>query len=908
MTATVGLLSGPAAAQVGTFSDVLPWAFIPIHSSLLPDGKVMTFGAKPNDGQGGFDFDLWDPTKGTGPDSHLQLPNVLEVDSFCAGAVLRSDNSKLMIVGGNSNERVTEFGYKNARAGLTVMPSMTYPRYYATVTTLPSGQTLVTGGSPSYGNQTNASPISEVLTPGAGWRELPGTENSPMRRADMATSGNPFWYPHIYTTSADEVFVLAGRYSYYVDHTGDGSIRDVRPVTGNNWGATSTGVLYRPGLALQIGGGSYGNNTPDNVPGSDMASIFDLRPRIATSRDTRMRFKRHWPTAVVLPNGEVLVVGGAEGNNTLENVAYAAEIFNPDTEQWRVDASMQTPRLYHSTALLMKDGRVLVGGGGAPGPIAGRNAEVYTPAFLLDRTGKPAPRPSILAGPVRVALGQTFRVQADKTIRRMTFVKTGTVTHGWNTDQRFFEAAWTPAGDGYDVTFPDDAINATPGLYMLFAFDEAGVPSEGKYMRLPSPTGDDGTDIPSDTPTSPAPAGTLGGGTPQGPVGWARCASESQMCRFDGLRTVRFGANGTYATREATNEILCSTDTFGRDPVFGTLKFCEYQTAADPAPTPEPATPQPEPTPPAPQPSPQPDVPQPTAPASTAGWTRCASENETCRFEGVRQVRYGANGIYATRVMVSLAACNTATFGRDPVPGTIKVCDVESAGAPAPTPTQPAPQEETAGTWARCASENETCRFEGVRQVRYGAKGVFATRVMVNVAACDTATFGRDPVPGTIKACDVASADTPAPQQETAGTWARCASENEVCRFDGVRRVRYGIDGLFVTREMRNTAACNTATFGLDPAFGRIKICDVESAGAAAPTQPAPQRETAGTWARCATEGYMCAFDGVRKVRYGIDGRFVTRDLRKPAACKTATFGRDPAPGRIKVCEIQMAR
>ncbi len=62
-------------------------------------------------------------------------------------------------------------------------------------------------------------------------------------------------------------------------------------------------------------------------------------------------------TGTLLPNGEVLATGGAEGNNEARNVAYAAEIWNPGTGQWRTGASMKVPRLDHSAALLLPDGR-----------------------------------------------------------------------------------------------------------------------------------------------------------------------------------------------------------------------------------------------------------------------------------------------------------------------------------------------------------------------------------------------------------------------------------------------------------------------------------------------------------------------------------------------------------------------
>lgn len=553
VTATFAL---PAFAQIsarGQWGQVVPWPMMPIHMALLPDGKVMSFGATPQDGQGGFDFDIWDPTKGTGPDSHSTLPNIIDFNSFCVASILDSATGKLVLAGGNSNEKVARFGFKNAGAGLERAASMKYPRYYASLVTLPDGRMLVHGGSPAYGNQTNASAISEIYTPGQGWRELTGTADSPMRQGDQASTGNPFWYPHIYPIGNNEIFSIAGKYTYRINYSGNGSVSDVKPFNGTNYGATSSGLMYRPGLVMQIGGGSHGNNTNDGRAGSNVATIFDLRSRSnITTRDTRMAFKRHWPTSTVLPNGEVLVVGGSEGNNELQNVAYAAEIYNPDTDQWRTDTAMKVPRLYHSAVMLMKDGRVLAGGGGAPGPLVGRNAEIYTPGYLLDPSGNPAARPSITSGPSRVALGQTFRVTADKAIRRMTLVKTGAVTHGYNTDQRFFEASFAAVGgSAYDVVFPNDAINATPGLYMLFAFDAAGVPSIGKYVRLPSPIGDENYDAVADAPTSVAPDTTQPSTNNGGTSGTGGNGTAS------GGGTTTTPADGTAGTLIATHSNMC---------------------------------------------------------------------------------------------------------------------------------------------------------------------------------------------------------------------------------------------------------------------------------------------------------------------------------------------------------------
>ncbi|MBB3999261.1 RICIN domain-containing protein [Aureimonas pseudogalii] len=728
-----------SAASAGSFEGPFEWNFIPIHAALLPDGKIMTFGATPTNGQGGFDFDIWDPTKGTGGNAHLKLPNLTDFNSFCVGAILQAGNMRLMIAGGNSNEKVADFGFKSPQSGLARMPSMKYPRYYASLVTLSDGRVLVHGGSPAYGNQTNASEITEIYTPGQNWTELPGTGNSPMRRGDQAATGNPFWYPHIYPVGNDEVFVIAGKYTYRLNYSGRGSVSDVKPFTGTNYGATSSGLMVRPGVVMQIGGGSHGNNTGDGHPGSDVATIFDLRNRPETRRDTKMAFKRHFPTATVLANGEVLVVGGSEGNNELQNVANTAELYNPDTDKWRTDATMRVARLYHSTAILMKDGRVLVGGGGAPGPVVGRNAEIYTPDYLLDAAGKPAVRPSILSGPVKIALGQPFQITTDKTVRRITIVKTGAVTHGYNTDQRFFEAAFRADGNNYTVTFPNDAVNATPGLYMVFAFDTAGVASVGKYVRLPSPLGDDGSDIPSDVPTSPASIGTANPGAtptttptttpnsdpvPTGSVAGSPAAgsttpivaSQSKLClsikggsQGDGAElvqeTCRSGAsiqnwswraanggfmlvNGqsnkcvdVYQSKTEDGAKLVQWPCWGGDnqvwkPVQTTSGLSLVSKATNKCL----------------------DVSNVStasgaqvwqwnchnganqawsASAPSANWQTCANEGQVCNFPGRKTVRYGLNGAYATRQAITSPRCDNATFG-DPAPGSVKQCQVSN--------------------------------------------------------------------------------------------------------------------------------------------------------------------------------------------------------------------------------------
>ncbi len=56
-----------------------------------------------------------------------------------------------------------------------------------------------------------------------------------------------------------------------------------------------------------------------------------------------------------------------------------------------------------------------------------------------------------------------------------------------------------------------------------------------------------------------------------------------------------------------------------------------------------------------------------------AGYTRCASENQTCSFSGSASIAYGANGAFNYRTATNSIVCNNATFG-DPISGVAKSC------------------------------------------------------------------------------------------------------------------------------------------------------------------------------------------------------------------------------------------
>jgi hypothetical protein len=138
---------------------------------------------------------------------------------------------------------------------------------------------------------------------------------------------------------------------------------------------------------------------------------------------------------------------------------------------------MTVPRLYHSVALLLPDGRVWVAGTDAE-----LRMELYSPDYL-----DAGPRPVIGPAPQAVAYGQFFAVQVDdaQDIGSVCFIRLGTATHAFNTEQRCVSLEFTAsAADQLEITAPTNLNLAPPGHYMLFIMNTAGVPAVAPIVQL----------------------------------------------------------------------------------------------------------------------------------------------------------------------------------------------------------------------------------------------------------------------------------------------------------------------------------------------------------------------------------------------------------------------------------------
>jgi len=170
----------------------------------------------------------------------------------------------------------------------------------------------------------------------------------------------------------------------------------------------------------------------------------------------------------------------------LASAHYKAQIWSPGNGKWRDLASASKARLYHSTALLLPNGAVLVTGGGPPGPVVNMNAEIFYPPYLFkkDGSGELANRPSISSMPA-VKYGQKFAINYSSAtaIKRVAMIRVGSVTHSFDQSQRYVPLSFTTSRNKLIINGPKNKNQAPPGQYMLVIIDKNGVPSHAEMFQ-----------------------------------------------------------------------------------------------------------------------------------------------------------------------------------------------------------------------------------------------------------------------------------------------------------------------------------------------------------------------------------------------------------------------------------------
>ena len=232
----------------------------------------------------------------------------------------------------------------------------------------------------------------------------------------------------------------------------------------------------------------------------------DGRPSSVSRLTGALPQARWYSSGVLLPTGEVFTVSGADRDEVatpgLGFAVKRAAIFDSQSETWRAVATQNNPRTYHNTAVLLRDGRVLVGGhapittaylsnidlsslGFSPNDGRDPSFEIYSPPYMF------RPRPTITNTPASATRGTTVRINTPNAFAidsAVLMIRTAT-THLVDGDQHAASLRILARRTGsIDVAIPASAAVAPSGPYLLFVTmrdsDGTRVPSVGAPVQI----------------------------------------------------------------------------------------------------------------------------------------------------------------------------------------------------------------------------------------------------------------------------------------------------------------------------------------------------------------------------------------------------------------------------------------
>jgi galactose oxidase len=465
----------------GNWSAPVKLSLVPVAAANLPNGKIMLWSSydRFSFGGGGKTYTaLYDPIINQATEKLAQETNH---DMFCPGTTNLADGR--ILVNGGVNSQLTSI-YNSVNDLWTSAQSMNIPRGYNANTPLSNGEVFTLGGSWSggLGNKNG-----EVWNPISGWRLNANIAASAILTNDTAgifRSDNHGWF---FGVDNQKVFHAGpSKQMNWFDTTGEGTSSPAGNRGNDDHSMNGNAVMYDIGKILKLGGApDYSNSTA-----SSSAFVIDINNGVNVRQTANMAYSRTIANSVVLPNGQVVVIGGQAHSVIFSDIksVLAAELWDPLTNNFTTLASMGIPRTYHSVALLMPDGRIFSAGGGLCGPCQTNhpNAEIFTPPYLLNADGSNAERPKIFQILGNISYGGNIWVTTNSSIDKFALVRLSSVTHSVNNDQRRIPLEFRTFGmnNVYSVKIPTSRGVAIPGYYMLFAMNSAGVPSVAKIIKL----------------------------------------------------------------------------------------------------------------------------------------------------------------------------------------------------------------------------------------------------------------------------------------------------------------------------------------------------------------------------------------------------------------------------------------
>ena len=542
------LIINANADLVGQWSAPIDWNVTAIHSILLPNYSVMTFGSyaieekeqkdlrenkkititdgrkldrdggihqwKGHDVNSGVDFDIWDFKKGFSEYAHLLLKKPIIMDAFCS-VVRVIDLNNVFIVGGNKNMETNQPDTQNYSAIYNIKEkkftrgkNLNYKRWYGSIVRTGDNKLVIMGGEDVVTEEPSIIPeIYDLNSKESEWKLLTNAKSNTFFGNDLFDEWN---YPRAFLTSDgnivgisyDKIWNINKEKNYLITKTNEipletGGISKLMHHTNPN------NSKDNQNLKLLTIGSPVGHTNSAVMIGKDKVYVFGGKQdgdaysssnkvlEIDFADSFNPEIKKLNPMFSPRSNGNATILpngnvflNGGTAYNDSQFSNFIPEIYNVENQITKQMSKSYFRRNYHSSSILLPDGTILTGGGDV------WNAEIFYPPYLFKKNWENktvlAERPKIinLANELKRE-DLILNINSNRDISQITILSTGSTTHAQGSESKFRDLDFKKINKNeYRVKIPESSNELQDGTYLIFAIGDDNVPSHGKIVYL----------------------------------------------------------------------------------------------------------------------------------------------------------------------------------------------------------------------------------------------------------------------------------------------------------------------------------------------------------------------------------------------------------------------------------------
>ncbi|XP_026395351.1 aldehyde oxidase GLOX-like isoform X2 [Papaver somniferum] len=443
-------------------------------------------------------------------DANSFRPLMVQTDTWCSSGSVLANGSLLQTGGHDAGKKKYRVFRPCATCDWQEFDGLNAPRWYATNHILPDGRVIVIGGRRAFSYEFYPTTKTLINFPFLVETNDKGEENN--------------LYPFVHLNVDGNLFIFANNRAILFDYNKNTIVRTYPQIPGadpRNYPSSGSSVLLPLSAAgteaevLICGGAPKGSYAQAKKRISYLTALRTCG-RMKITDSSPQWFVESMPTPrvmgdmVLLPDGSVLILNGASSGTAgwgfARNPVLSPVIYRPDNavgSRFEIQAPSSKPRMYHSTAVLLRDGRVLIGGSnthdgykfyGVDFP-TDLTLEAFSPAYLGSEFA--SIRPTILSPTAQTNLkyGEILRVRYTVSGRlsprgvTVTMISPSFTTHSFSMNQRFLHLGGGNSLKVSNSTYitqvrtPKSSTLAPSGYYILYVIHQ-GIPSEGTWVHI----------------------------------------------------------------------------------------------------------------------------------------------------------------------------------------------------------------------------------------------------------------------------------------------------------------------------------------------------------------------------------------------------------------------------------------